>query len=107
MLLEEKKIEGFEQRKQRENNRKFNKQVSEVARKEKSSTTKASIQATSDLIKNKGKMNSDERSSKIDALVGGGKRKREDEAEKSAKRKGYDKKYGHADNKAKKMVDKK
>lgn len=45
LILEEKKIDAFEQRKQRELNRKYNKQVSAMRKEEKSKATKSEIEA--------------------------------------------------------------
>ena len=51
LLLEEKKIEAFEQRKQRENNRKYNKQLTEIRKQEKHSAIKGEVEAYSKLRK--------------------------------------------------------
>ena len=51
LLLEEKRIEAFEMRKNRENNRKFNKQVSELRKQEKVKDRKSNISEFSKLRK--------------------------------------------------------
>lgn len=43
LLIEEKRIESFELRKNKENNRKFNKQLIEIKKQEKQNTTKNNI----------------------------------------------------------------
>jgi hypothetical protein len=52
--LEEKKMAAFEQRKQREVNRKFNKQVSELRKQEKSQKVKQNMEDVSDFKKGGG-----------------------------------------------------
>jgi len=80
LLLEEKKIEAFELRKNRENNRKFNKQVSELRKQEKSKDRKSNIAEVTQLRKEKGG-DDGERASKLRALVGD-----DDKPQKSHKR---------------------
>lgn len=100
LLLEEKKIEAFEMRKNRENNRKFNKQVSELKKQEKSKKIKGEISEVSKLRKSSEDSNSKEE--RLNKVLG-------EPMEKSKKRQNMDKKYGFGgkDRRAQKMSDKK
>lgn len=99
LLLEEKKIEGFEKRLQRDSNRKFNKQIAAVKKEERSKSATKLVDAVSDL--RKGKKGGVEAG--LEKILEG------DERKKSFKRIGMDKKYGFGgkDGRKKKLNDKK
>lgn len=95
LLLEEKKMSAFEQRKQREQTRKFSKQVSDLRRQEKARATKDAVEEVSRLRKSGGA----DKEGRLLQLVegkGGGRQGggRGDGSGKSSKRQAMDKKYG-------------
>ncbi|CAE7768025.1 unnamed protein product, partial [Symbiodinium microadriaticum] len=98
LILEEKKMDAFEQRKQRELNRKYNKQVSAMRKAEKSQMTKAEIEASKHM------RSSDEADER-----GPLSRKGVRDGVKSSRRIAMDKKYGSGgrDKKRAKLTDKK
>ena len=84
-MLEEKKMEAFEERKNREENRKYNKQVQEVRKQEKAKGRKDFNNDVTNSRKGKG-------GEDIEELLANNKG---GAAEKSKKRLAMDKKYGH------------
>lgn len=97
LLHEQKKIEAFEMRRQRETNRKYNKQLQVQKKMEREQSSKDEISAVAQLRKNgkgMGGKDDDEGKAKLEKILGGrgmGDRNRD---EKSLKRKNMDKKYG-------------
>jgi len=91
LLLETKKMDAFEKRQQRESNRKYNKQIMEMKKKERSDKTKETIEDFTKLRK-KG-LSGEQIDEKVEKMLGRGQGER-GKSEKSAKRKGMDKKYG-------------
>ena len=95
LLLESKKIDAFEQRKTRENNRKYNKQVGELRKQEKHSAVKEEVDAVSRLRKS----GEGDKTGKLTALLEKGQRGSSrgegdrSSGGKSFKRLGMDKKY--------------
>jgi len=101
LILEEKKISAFEQRKNRDTNKKFNKQVATLRKEEKLKSTKDEIKDVKRLRKNKEGGDNEEIDKELEKVLernskkqkrGEGDRNRD---EKSAKRQAFDKKYGH------------
>jgi len=70
LIMEEKKMEAFEQRKQRETNKKFNKQVQLLKKEEKSQQTKTNINNVTNLRKDQSGQKR-EREDSINKLVDG------------------------------------
>lgn len=103
LLLEEKKMEAFEKRKNQEQNRKYNKQVAALRKEEKTLDKKNQIKQVAQLRKNQ---DSDEGSveGKLQNIL-----KPKKFGDKSLKRKNMDKKYGFGgkDRKRAKLNDKK
>lgn len=91
LIMEEKKMEAFEQRKLRETNKKFNKQVQLLKKEEKSQQTKTNINNITNLRKNQTGQKRD-REDTINKLVDGN--DENDHRNKSVKRIKMDKKYG-------------
>ena len=104
LILEEKKMDAFEQRKMRDENRKFAKQKAALLKQEKSKKVKGEIEDTKKGWKGRDGDADDERRGSRGHAAGA-----RDNDEKSDKRKGYDKKYGHGgkDAKRRKLSDKK
>ena len=92
LLLEQKKMDSFEKRQQREQNVKYNKQVMEMRKREKMAATKEETDEITKLRK-KGGVHGEELDDRIEKIIGRGQGER-GKSEKSAKRKGMDKKYG-------------
>ena len=88
ILLEKKKIEAFEKRKENQTSKKQNKQLQELKKQQRAKATKSAISEV-DSIRKRG--DSDGKLDKIISGRGVGDRNR---GEKSFKRKGLDKKYG-------------
>ena len=99
LLIEAKRVESFELRKNREQNRKFNKQVSDLRKQEKSAERK---QHNEELKKIKNAGDADEKEDRLNKVLG-------DHSEKSKKRQNMDKKYGFGakDRKMAKLNDRK
>ena len=108
LITEEKKMAAFEERKQRDINKKFNKQVAALKKSNKSQSTKQFNEDVTNLRKDSSR-SSDSKEDKEDKLnkilTGAG---RGDGSGKSKKRLGYDKKYGHGgkESKSKKSTSK-
>jgi len=91
LLLETKKMDAFEKRQQRESNRKYNKQIMEMKKQERSDKTKENIEDFTKLRK-KG-LSGEQIEEKVEKMLGRGQGDRT-RTEKSTKRKAMDKKYG-------------
>lgn len=104
LLIEEKRIEAFELRKNREQNKKFNKQVSQLKKQEKSQKQKQQINEVTELRKGTSSSAGINREEKLNRILEDG-----GDAGKSKKRKAMDKKYGFGgkDRKQMKLADKK
>ena len=88
LMLEEKKMEAFEQRKNREENKKYNKQVAAMRKDEKVKTKKDNIKDVKDFIKGKGGEEGEDREARLNSLVTPGRGRSEGvrDGEKSLKR---------------------
>ena len=91
LLLEQKKMDSFEKRQQREQNVKYNKQVMEMRKREKMAAAKEDTDEITKL--RKGGAKGEELDERIEKIIGRGQGERGKD-EKSFKRKGMDKKYG-------------
>ena len=91
LLLETKKMDAFEKRQQRESSRKYNKQIMEMKKQERSDKTKENIEDFTKLRK-KG-LSGEQIDEKVEKMLGRGQGDRT-RTEKSSKRKAMDKKYG-------------
>ena len=105
LITEEKKMAAFEERKQRDINKKFNKQVAALKKSNKTQTTKQFNEDVTNLRKDS--KSGDSKEEKLNKILTGSGRS-SDGTGKSKKRLGYDKKYGHGgkESKSKKSTSK-
>jgi DNA polymerase sigma len=105
LMTEEKKMAAFEERKQRDINKKFNKQVAALKKSNKTQTTKQFNEDVTNLRKDS--KSGDSKEEKLNKILTGSGRS-SDGTGKSKKRLGYDKKYGHGgkESKSKKSTSK-
>lgn len=101
LLIEDKRIEAFELRKNKDNNRKFNKQVKEMRKEEGAQNRKSHIREVSNIRKDSS-ADSGDKEERIKKII-------DEPATKSKKRINMDKKYGFggAERKRAKLGDKK
>jgi rRNA-processing protein EBP2 len=101
LLIEEKRMDAFDKRKNREQNRKFNKQLTEVKKQERSQGEQKVFKDVAQLRKGK---KSDDTDAKLEKILNS-----QERPQQGKKRKGMDKKYGMGgrDKKRAKLNDKK
>jgi len=108
LITEEKKMAAFEDRKQRDINKKFNKQVAALKKSNKTQSTKQFNEDVTNLRKDSSRSsdNKEDKEDKLNKILTGA--GRGDGSGKSKKRLGYDKKYGHGgkESKSKKSTSK-
>ena len=106
LITEEKKMAAFEERKQRDINKKFNKQVAALKKSNKTQTTKQFNEDVTNLRKDS--KSSDSKEDKLNKILTGAGRSSDGTTGKSKKRLAYDKKYGHGgkESKSKKSTSK-
>lgn len=106
LLIEEKRMDAFEKRKNREQNRKFNKQVSELKKQEHKKSEQQVFNEVAKLRKGSSSSGREDTESKLEKILNS---RDSDRPEQGKKRKAMDKKYGFGgrDKKRAKMNDKK